>query len=1153
MPDFCHLHSHTQYSLLDGAADIERIMSKASEDEMKAVAITDHGNMFGVMKFYNEAVKQGIKPIIGCEFYVVEDRFQKKFDRVNRDKRYHQLILAKNEQGYRNISKLCSFGFTEGLYSKYPRIDKELLKQYSEGLIGTTCCAAAEVPNTFLVKGEEEAEKAFLEWHEIFGDDYYIELQRQELKEFDQEGLNDFLIRLSKKYNVKIIATNDSHYVDQADYESHDILLCIETGSDYDDPNRFRFENNQFYFKTKSEMSDVFKDFPEALENTVAIADGIVTPELKRDILLPNYTLPDKFTSEDDFLKHITYQGAGKRYGEIGADLQQRLDYELGVIRDMGFAGYFLIVQDFIAAAKELGVAVGPGRGSAAGSVIAYVTGITNLDPIKYNLLFERFLNPERISMPDIDIDFDDEGRQKVIDYVVNKYGRNQVAQIVTFGTMAARSAIRDVGRVLKLPLSDTDRLAKMVPEMPGITLQKAYSENPDLNKARQTEGMLPVKTLELAERLEGSVRHRGIHAAGVIIAPNDLTEYIPVCTAKDTDLLVTQFDGRIIEDAGMLKMDFLGLKTLSIINDAIINIEKNRGITLTADEIPLDDEITFNLYKKGATIGTFQFESEGMRTYLKDLKPSNIEDLIAMNALYRPGPMDYIPEFIDRKHGRKKVKYPHEWLEEILENTYGIMVYQEQIMQCAQVMAGFTLGAADILRRAMGKKKLDVMEQQRQIFIEGAGQKGIEKKQAETIFAIMEKFAKYGFNRSHSAAYSILAYQTGYLKANFPAEYMAAVLTHNMNDVKQVNYFLHETHRMNISTKGPDINESEGKFTVNKEGVIRFGLSAIKGIGEASVSAMVEERNANGPFHNIFDLTKRVNLRAVNKKCMESLACAGAFDSFGYKRSQYFHIIPGENINALEKAIKYGNQYQSRISAAQSSLFGESAMMETVQPPIPECEPWPLIELLQNEKEVTGMYIYGHPLDDYKMELSTFCNTKVTEIEGAKEKDIRMAGIVTSVVHRVDKKGRKYGRFVIEDYSGSATFTLFAEDYLKFKHFLGEGYILYIKGRNQLRFKSEDQFEFRIHQIELLSEIRDKYTKVIELNVDINDINEGLIDDLESLLKSHNGKCLLKINVIDREEKYKIGFSAKRLKVDISNELLDELSKIPHLTYKLN
>ncbi len=1130
MPDFCHLHSHTQYSLLDGAASIPGLMAKAQKEQMKAVAITDHGNMFGVFKFFNEAKKHDVKPILGCEFYLCANRFDKK-DK----KRYHQLLLAKNAIGYKNLSKLCSIGFIEGYYY-HPRIDKEILEQHKEGLIATTCCLAAEVPRAIIDKGEAEAEKLFKEWLDMFGEDYYVELQRHGIPE--QDKCNEVLIKWARKYNVKIIATNDSHYVEEADADAHDILLCLQTGKDINDPNRFKFDNQNFFFKTKEEMGALFSDIPEALDNTLDIVSKVEDLELKRDILLPVYQMPQGFSTEDDYLKHLVYEGAKSRYNEFTSDIQERLDYELKVIKDMGFPGYFLIVQDFINAGKEIGVKVGPGRGSAAGSAVAYCTGITNIDPIKYNLLFERFLNPERVSMPDIDIDFDDVNRQKVIDYVVDKYGRNQVAQIVTFGTMAAKSSIRDVARVLQLPLPEADKLAKMVPDGPGVNLARAFDEVKELEAYKKGPDKLAAKTLKFAETLEGSVRHTGIHAAGVIIAPSDLTEHIPLCTSKDADLYVTQFDGKYIEDAGMLKMDFLGLKTLSIIKDAIQNVKDNRGVEIDIEAIPLDDQKTFELFQRGDTRGIFQFESDGMRMYMKDLQPTNIEDLIAMNALYRPGPMDYIPEFIDRKHGRKVVEYPHEWLEDILKPTYGIMVYQEQIMQTAQIMAGYTLGAADILRRAMGKKKLDEMQRQKEIFVKGAEEKGVDKDQAANIFAIMEKFAQYGFNRSHSAAYSVLAYQTAYLKANYPAEYMAAVLTHNMSDIKQVNFFLNESKRLGIKALGPDINESAVKFTVNKNGEIRFALSAIKGVGEAAVEAIVEERVAKGSFSNIFDFTKRVNLRTVNKKSIESLAAAGALDSFeGVHRAQYFNVIPTENINVIEKAIKYGNSYQSNMISSQNSLFGESLMAETEDPPIPECEPWIMLDVLQKEREMTGIYISGHPLDTYVLEIENFCKP-IAKVQEVKNREFTIGGIVKSAAHRLSKKGNKFGSFILEDYSEEIDLILFGEDYLKFKHFLEPGELLYIKGKYQARKFDETKFEFKIHSIDHLVNMKEKVAKKIVMNVPLRNVSEDFVQQVEEVCLKNPGQYYLDVNVVDTTDKISVCMSAQKIKVDINDAI---------------
>ncbi|MCB0395168.1 MAG: DNA polymerase III subunit alpha [Flavobacteriales bacterium] len=1168
MPTFSHLHVHTQFSLLDGASDISKLMEKAKADGMPAVALTDHGNMFGAFKFVAEANKAGVKPIVGCEFYVVEDRFRKTFTKENRDHRYHQLLLAKNEDGYRNLSKLCSLGYIDGLYSKWPRIDKEILLQYKDGLIATTCCIGAEVPQAIIHKGEEEAEKIFRSWLDIFGEDYYIELQRHHINNIDntgvsQEDINQLLLKWAAKYNVKTIATNDSHYTDQVDAEAHDILLCVNTGELKSKPVgdgqgfRFGFPNNEFFFKSQAEMAKLFSDLPEALDNTNEIVDKITPPQLKRDILLPNFILPEGFQTEDDYLKHLTFEGAKKRYHEVTAETEERLNHELNIIKTMGFAGYFLIVQDFIAAGRNLGVSVGPGRGSAAGSAVAFCIGITNIDPIKYDLLFERFLNPERVSMPDIDIDFDDEGRQKVIDYVVDKYGRQQVAQIITFGTMAAKSSIRDVARVMDFPLADSDRLAKLIPETPGISLKRAFDEVPELKDARKKDDSQGA-VLKLAEQLEGSVRNSGIHAAGIIIAPDDITKYIPVCTSKDTDLWVTQFDGKYIEDAGMLKMDFLGLKTLTIIKDAIDIIRLRHQIHIDPDEIPLDDLKTFELYQKGDTIGTFQFESEGMRTYLRDLKPTNIEDLIAMNALYRPGPMDFIPQYISRKHGKEKVEYPHELLEGILKNTFGIMVYQEQIMQAAQIMAGFSLGAADLLRRAMGKKKHDVMEQQKAVFVEGAGQKGIDAKKAADVFDVMAKFASYGFNRSHSAAYSVVAYQTAYLKANYPAEYMAAVLTNNMNDIKKINFFMDECKRQNIPVLGPDVNESSLKFTVNPEGAIRFGLGAVKGVGEGAVHALIGERQEEGHYRNIFDLVRRVNLRAANKKCLESLAQAGAFDSFeGSHRAQYFYQEANEGPIFLEKVIRFGSTYQEAKTSSQTSLFGDDeSLIQIPEPSLPDCDTWGKLDRLQKEKEVTGIYLSGHPLDDYKLEMDSFCTSGVEslkDLDALKNKSISVAGVIISARHRTTKNGVPFGSFVLEDFSDSITLNLFQESYMKFKHFLETGTFVFIKGKVQPRFRNSDSMEFSVTDIQLLSEVREKLAKTIEFNLTLGDISDEWVEKFTQLVDKHPGPCRIRFNITDPSEKWKISMPSKKKSVSLSKEFIDSLQAMQDLEFQLN
>ena len=1162
MPQFSHLHCHTQFSLLDGATNISGMMKKAAEDNMPAVALTDHGNMFGAFKFVAEANKHNVKPIVGCEFYVVEDRHKQQFSKEEKDNRYHQLMLAKNEEGYQNLMKLCSLGYMEGMYSKWPRIDKELILKYHKGIIATTCCIGAEIPQTILSKGEEEAEKVFKWWLDIFGEDYYVELQRHDLEE--QLQINEVLLRFATKHNVKTIATNDSHYLDQDDYNAHDILLCVNTGEFQSKPvwkgsgfgsrdYRFGFPNDQFYFKTTAEMEKLFHDVPESIDNTNEIVDKVFSPKLERDILMPNYPIPKEFTDADHYLEHLTFDGAKKRYVDIDADTEERIRHELYIIKTMGFAGYFLIVQDFINAGRDMGVIVGPGRGSAAGSVVAYCIGITNIDPIKYNLLFERFLNPERVSMPDIDTDFDDEGRQKVIDYVVDKYGYNQVAQIITYGTMAAKMAIKDVARVTELPLAEANSLAKLVPEKPGTTLSKAFDSVSELAQVKKGTDK-PAEVLQMAQKLEGSVRNTGIHAAGIIIAPDDLTKYIPVSTSKDSNLLVTQFDGKVIEDAGMLKMDFLGLKTLTIIKDALALVKKNHDVEIDIDAVSLEDLKTFELYQSGDTVGTFQFESPGMRKYLQQLKPTNIEDLIAMNALYRPGPMDFIPSFIKRKHGDEEINYPHQLLEAILQNTYGIMIYQEQIMQTGQIIGGFSLGKADILRRAMGKKKMDVMQAMKEEFVEGAKKlHEIPKKQAEEIFGIMEKFAAYGFNRSHSAAYSVVAYQTAYLKANYPAEYMSSVLTHNRSNIDKVTFFMDECRRMGLTVLGPDVNESSVQFDVNKENKIRFGLGAIKGTGDAAVEAIIQERE-QGHYKDIFDFAERVNLRAVNKKTFESLSMAGAFDCFDdFHRRQYIFAQEGET-NLIEKAIRYGNQKEHEANAAQQSLFGGDSGVDVPRPKVTDCEPFDEIEKLKLEKDVVGFYISGHPLDQFKIELTHFCTCAVDKIEDHKEKEITVAGVVTKAVERQSKNGRPFGLFSIEDYDGSIDMALFGEDYLKNRHLLIIGQFVYINGKVQQRYNQEGMWELRPSGIQLLSEVRDKIASGLELTIPLNSIDEQLVKNLNEMVVANPGDLPMKIHVNGsfEQDPLTIDFSCKQFKISATNTLFETLEKFDSISYKL-
>lgn len=1227
MPDFSHLHVHTQYSLLDGAADIKKLFKKASKDGMKALAITDHGNMFGAFKFVAEAGKHGVKPIVGCEFYVVDDRHKRQFTKDDKDVRYHQLLLAKNATGYKNLVKLCSLGYIEGLYGKYPRIDKELIEKYHEGLIATTCCIGAMVPKTILRKGEAEAEQEFKWWLDLFGEDYYIELQRHKMQ--DQEKVNQVLLGFAKKYNVKVIASNDSHYVDREDSNAHDILLCINTGEKQSTPTnkefsdddafvkgtRFAFYNDEFYFKTQEEMNKLFIDIPEAIDNTNEIVDKIDTLKLKQDILLPNFVIPENFSTQDEYLRHITFEGAYKRYETLTAEIEERLNFELFTIETMGFAGYFLIVADFIKAGRDIGVFVGPGRGSAAGSAVAFCIGITNIDPIKYNLLFERFLNPERKSMPDIDTDFDDEGRQKVIDYVVDKYGRNQVAQIVTYGTMAAKMSIKDVARVMDLPLAESNALAKLVPDKPGTELNRVILANidgegglkdkegyqqEDLDNIKQLRAIyndvndFKSKVLKEAVILEGSVRGTGIHAAGIIIAPMDLTDIIPVATSKETDLLITQYDGKVIEDAGVIKMDFLGLKTLTIIRDALELIKQNKGIEIDIDNIPLDDPKTFELYQRGETNGTFQFESAGMQKHLIDLKPDKFEDLIAMNALYRPGPMQYIPKYISRKHGREQVTYDLPEMEEYLQDTNGITVYQEQVMLLSQKLAGFSKGQADTLRKAMGKKDRKTLDDLKDVFINGAVDRGLDKKKLEKVWTDWEAFASYAFNKSHSTCYAFVAFQTAYLKANYPSEYMASVLTHNLSNIDKITMFMEECKRMGMSVLGPDINESIYKFSVNENGQIRFGLGAVKGVGEAAVISIIEERNEKGKFRDIFDLVKRVNLRAANKKTFESLVNAGAFDSFNVHRATYFYQELNENANFLEKTLRFGANYQDSLSSAQSSLFGTGAASQIPEPRIPVCEEWGFLQKLRYEKEVVGFYISGHPLDEFKFDLEKFCTASVSDLklvsrfsgnkfetnasiqekaeeeedsasdilaerfERLKNKELTLGGMVGGVNHRIAKSGKPYGSLFIEDYGDQTELTMFGEDYLKFKPYLNEGLFLYIRGKVQERYGQKGNWEFKITSIQLLTDVRDKLTKSMTITCYLSDLSEQLLHQIVGLIEENSKtdlqkNCELKIKVIDQEQGIAMEMPSRRCKVSPSNELLQALDQLKGVSFRLN
>lgn len=1182
MPQFCHLHCHTQYSLLDGATDIAALMSKAKKDGMKAVALTDHGNMFGCYDFVNEAKKNDIKPILGCEFYLVEDRHKQAFLKSGgeSDKRFHQLFLAKNAEGYENLSRLCSLGYIEGMYGKFPRIDKELILKYHKGIIATSCCIGAEIPQAILRGNLQEAEELLKWWLDIFGEDYYIEIQRQKGNNnldnmgVSQEDINQHLLRLAKKYNVKVIATNDVHYLNEDDAQPHDILLCINTAANVDDLDRFRFSSEDYFFKTAEEMGQIFSDVPFALENTMEIVDKSFTPNLLNNLMLPKFPLPDPFKQQIDYLTHLVYEGAKRRYKLIDDKVKARIDFELEVIRKMDFAGYFLIVQDFIKAARDLGVSVGPGRGSAAGSVIAYCLTITDIDPIRYNLLFERFLNPERVSMPDIDIDFDDRGRDKVLDYVVKKYGHNQVAQIVTFGTMAAKSSIRDVARVKKLDLSISDRLSKLVPSRPGtqlkeiIDLSKEISddfsseEKVNINELRKISAGsgLEADVLRTAVKLEGSVRNTGVHAAGVIIAPDDIMKFIPVSTAKDSALWVTQVEGNAIENLGLLKMDFLGLTTLTVINDTIENIRKRHGSETAIDleNIDFDDPKTLEIFQAGNTIGLFQFESDGMRAHLRNLKPSGIEDIIAMNALFRPGPMDYIGEFINRKHGRLPVTYPHEWMEEILKPTYGIMVYQEQIMQAAQIMADYSLGEADILRRAMGKKKKSEMDKQKSIFSERAVSKGLQLEKADEIFDVMAKFASYGFNRSHAAAYSVLAFQTGYLKAHYPAEFMAAVLTHNKDNLESLRLYLHEAKRMKLVVLGPDVNESELFFTVNNKGEIRFGLSALKGVGEGPVEEILIERQKR-KFDDFEDMVKRLNSRVFNKKVIESCVLGGAFDSFeGMHRAQFF--APTEKFPSyIEQMIKWGTSYQSSMENSTVSLFGGLTAVEIQAPKAPVAEPWSSIYKLSKEVEIAGIYLSSHPLDDYMHEMKFVSNCKIDEIDRFKHESIvgsriRLCGIVNEVNHRTNQKGDGFGIFKLADYDGSIELRIFGDKYVQFKNYLENGCVVMVEGTYEMSKweRTKGDWEFRLTNITLLSAALKNLTKKIAIYVPVRNISEPLITKMKQVFKSHKGTLPVKIEVIYQDQDLRLDFMSTKNKVDVTGELLGELEELG-VYYKLN
>ena len=1154
MADFCHLHCHTQYSLLDGAAQIKQLVQRAQQLDMPAVGITDHGNLFGVPEFYTTARRAGIQPVIGSEFYITPSGMDDTDDAT----RYHQVLFAKGRAGYQNLIQLSSLSYTDGFYYK-PRIDKEVLRAHSEGLVATTCCLQGEVLQTILKQGEAAGREIFEHYLDIFGDDYYIELQDHGIEE--QHQCNAVLLRWAKEYDVKVLATNDVHYVNQEDAEAQDVLLCLQTGKDYNDPNRMRFENDQFFLKSPDEMAAALHSVPvdirqEAMATSREIAEKCKFELPMGDLLMPHYPIPQDFDNNmDAYLRHLVYEGARRRYGEIGEEVRERLDHELGIIKEMGYAGYFLIVQDFTDAARDLGVRVGPGRGSAAGSAVSYALGITNIDPLAYDLLFERFLNPDRVSMPDIDIDFDDRGRSKVIDYVVQKYGRENVCQIVTFGTMGPRSVIRDVARVLNIPLSEADRIAKLVPDGPGVDLDSAMNEVPELRQLKQHDDKQVRRLMHYAEVLEGSARHTGVHAAGVIIAPGEVSEYVPVAVAKSKGekTITTQYDGDWVEEFGLLKMDFLGLKTLTVLNDTLDLVRENHGVDIDLDAIPLDDQATYELFQRGETVAVFQFESEGMREWLRKLQPTSINDLIAMNALYRPGPMDLIPDYIDRKHGREDVAYPHPLLEDILEPTYGIPVYQEQVMKMAQVMGGYSLGQADLLRRAMGKKKQKEMDKQREVFVAGAADKGVDEQKAHDVFDMMAKFAGYGFNKSHSAAYSVVAYQTGYLKAHYPAEFMAAAMTNDMGDTKKLTVVLDEAQRMGLEVLPASVNGSEARFNV-EDGRIRMGMGAIKGVGLSAIEELVDTRTTEGPFETLFDIVTTVNLRTVNKKALESLARVGAMDDLDGHRAQF--------VEALDDAVRYGQKVQADRAAGQNSLFGDASVPgTTMEPNLPVVEPWSTGRILKEERELTGMYVSGHPLDKYRPEIEAFASAPLGDAEalfdpkaipeddqqngryGRQKPSHTVFGIVTEVQQRTTRSGKPIMFAQLEDYTGQAELVCFSSILDRVQQHLTVDNIVLVRGEVEQRGGGT---KILVREVMPMWQVREKMVRNIILTIDRRRIGSEHMDRLRQLCERNRGNTRLFFDVVDPQLPAGVQrVRARSCVVDASPELLDGMAAL--------
>lgn len=1235
MQDFVHLHVHTYYSILDGQSSVQKLVDKAVADGMKGMAITDHGNMFGIKEFYNYCKKvngklkaegkEPFKPIFGCEMYVArrtkDDKEKEKGDMGG----YHLIVLAKNYNGYKNLIKLVSRAWVDGYYMR-PRTDRADLEKYHEDLIVCSACIAGEVPAKIL-KGDMEGAREAIEWyHRVFGDDYYLELQRHRVTNPHQRAnretyplqvrANKALMELAEEYGIKIMCSNDAHFVDEENAEAHDHLLCLSTGKDLDDPNRMLY-SKQEWFKTREEMNAVFGDVPEALSNTLEILDKVETYSIDHDPIMPFFPIPEEFGTEEDvrrkytekqlydefttdengenqlspeegekkikhlggyeklyrikfeadYLAKLAYDGARRLYGDpLSDEVAERVKFELHIMKTMGFPGYFLIVQDFINSARdELGVMVGPGRGSAAGSVVAYCLGITKIDPIKYDLLFERFLNPDRISLPDIDTDFDDDGRGKVLEWVEDKYGHDKVAHIITYGTMATKNSIKDVARVEKLPLDVSNHLCKAIPDrLPDglkMNLPNAIKCVPELREAEASPDPQLSNTIKYAKMLEGTVRGTGIHACGTIICRDAISDWVPVSTAEDKSdpghkLLATQYDGHVIEETGLIKMDFLGLSTLSILKEAVENIRFTQGIEVDLDNIPIDDELTYKLYQEGRTVGTFQFESAGMQKYLRELKPTVFEDLIAMNALYRPGPMDYIPSFIARKNGKEEIKYDIPCMEKYLKDTYGITVYQEQVMLLSRQLANFTRGESDALRKAMGKKKKDIVDAMKPKFIEGGKKNGHDPKVLEKIWADWEKFASYAFNKSHATCYSWVAYQTAYLKAHYPAEFMAGNMSRCLNDITKITKLMNECQAMGIACMGPDVNESRQKFSANKKGEVRFGLGAIKGMGDAAAQAIIDEREKNGLYKDIFDFVQRINLSSVNSKALESLVLSGAFDGFKIKRESFF-ARNADGRTFLETLMRYGQVYQQEKNASQNSLFGAMDEVEIATPAIPQGESWSTIEKLNRERDLVGIYLSAHPLDEFEFILKNLCNTQCQElndrIELAKKQEVVLGGIVTAVRSKYTKTGKPCGFVTIEDFDGSGELALFGEEWGKWRGMLIEGCTVMVKAQFVQRFRGSDMMEMRITDIQYLQTVKDTQIEKITISLDAARLDDTTVSDLVTIIKDRPGTTQLFFQVSETSNSKPFMLRSRKEKIDISKELISFIKGCEALDYKIN